>query len=79
MSLPDESLAFILADNGYDVWISNGRGTRFSRGHASIDPYDSVLLSLYIILHYVTLNLVLTIKHFILFHGRLIGIGPGMS
>ncbi|KAJ6880438.1 hypothetical protein NC652_033700 [Populus alba x Populus x berolinensis] len=41
MSLPDESLAFILADNGYDVWISNGRGTRFSRGHASIDPYDS--------------------------------------
>ncbi|KAJ6873861.1 triacylglycerol lipase 2-like isoform X2 [Populus alba x Populus x berolinensis] len=41
MSLPDESLAFILADNGYDVWISNGRGTRFSRGHASIDPYNS--------------------------------------
>ncbi|KAI5565655.1 hypothetical protein POPTR_014G159800v4 [Populus trichocarpa] len=41
MSLPDESLAFILADNGYDVWISNGRGTRFSRGHTSLDPYDS--------------------------------------
>ncbi|XP_017245887.1 triacylglycerol lipase 2 [Daucus carota subsp. sativus] len=34
----DQSLALILADNGYDVWIANTRGTRFSRRHVSLDP-----------------------------------------
>ncbi|KAL3509965.1 hypothetical protein ACH5RR_029366 [Cinchona calisaya] len=37
---PDESLAFILADNGFDVWLSNTRGTNYSRGHTSIKPND---------------------------------------
>lgn len=34
----DQSLALILADNDYDVWIANTRGTRFSRRHVSLDP-----------------------------------------
>ncbi|GFQ03352.1 triacylglycerol lipase 2 [Phtheirospermum japonicum] len=38
MTSPEQALAMMLADNGYDVWISNHRGTRFSRRHVSLDP-----------------------------------------
>ncbi|XP_042500115.1 triacylglycerol lipase 2-like [Macadamia integrifolia] len=34
---PKESLAFVLADSGFDVWISNTRGTRSSKRHVSLD------------------------------------------
>uniref|UniRef100_J3LWF7 Lipase n=1 Tax=Oryza brachyantha TaxID=4533 RepID=J3LWF7_ORYBR len=41
MNSPDESLGYILADNGYDVWIANTRGTVYSRRHISLASTDS--------------------------------------
>ncbi|XP_071643538.1 lipase 3-like [Temnothorax longispinosus] len=37
---PGKDLAFLLADQGYDVWIGNMRGNNYCRSHVNMTTYD---------------------------------------
>lgn len=45
MNSAEQSLAMILADSGFDVWIANTRGTRYSLRHRNLHSYNSVFPS----------------------------------
>lgn len=36
----NQSLAYILADAGYEVWLTNNRGTKYSNEHKEFTAYD---------------------------------------
>ncbi|XLR66138.1 hypothetical protein S83_016810 [Arachis hypogaea] len=46
LNTPEQSLSFILADQGFDVWVENVRGTHWSHGHRSYSVKNKCILFL---------------------------------
>ncbi|KAB2596530.1 triacylglycerol lipase 1-like [Pyrus ussuriensis x Pyrus communis] len=42
LNSPEGSLGFILADEGFDVWVGNVHQTRWSHGHTSLSEENKI-------------------------------------
>ncbi|XP_059057611.1 lipase 3-like, partial [Achroia grisella] len=39
---PETSISYLLANDGYDVWLGNARGNKHSRRHVSLQPSEAL-------------------------------------
>ena len=38
---PEQVPPFVLAEQGYDVWLGNNRGVRYAQNHLTLDPKEA--------------------------------------